>query len=325
VPLDVLFVLTPGFLMLDFAGPAEAFAFAAREGASVRARFFGASPSVTSALGLDVGPLEPLPPTLPDGALVFLSGVIAPESSYRCAEARATVAWLRRAVTPGQRLACVCSAALLAARAGLLDGRRCTTHHTLIERLRALAPRAIVVDDRVFVDDGPVATSAGITAGIDLALHMIEGSAGPGIAQAVARELVVWLRRTGSDPQLSPWLAFRNHMHPAVHRAQDAISRAPGRAWSLPELAREARTSVRNLTRLFREHAGTTVLDYHRRIRVAHARQLLDSPAHSVERVAELVGLGSARSLRRAFAKVGGGTPSAHRRGSDQASRPGMR
>jgi transcriptional regulator GlxA family with amidase domain len=323
--LDVYFVLTPRFLMLDFAGPAEAFAFAARAGARLRAHYVGARPSIAGALGLAVGALEPLPAALPDGALVFLSGVVSPAESYRCAEARETIAWLRRAVTPRQRLACVCSAALLAARAGLLDGRACTTHHTLTGALREVAPGARVLDDRVFVEDGPVATSAGITAGIDLALHLIEAHEGPGTAQAVARELVVWLRRTGGDPQLSPWLAFRNHMHPAVHRAQDAISRAPERDWPLDELARHAHASVRNLTRLFREHTGTTIDDYHRRLRVALARQLLSNPASSMERVAELAGYGSARALRRAFARVEGGAPSAYRKQARRASRTSLR
>jgi transcriptional regulator GlxA family with amidase domain len=169
------------------------------------------------------------------------------------------------------------------------------------------------LDVRVSDEDGGISSSAGISGGIDLALHLIEAGAGAGIAQAVARELVVWVRRTGSDPQLSPWLAFRNHMHPAVHRVEDAISGAPERAWTLEELARRAHTSVRNLTRLFREHTGTTIVDYQQRLRVARARQLLDDPSRSVERVAELVGFGSARSLRRIFAKIEGAAPRRHR------------
>jgi transcriptional regulator GlxA family with amidase domain len=313
-PLDVYFVLTPRFLLLDFGGPAEAFAFAAREGAPFRARYVGARASIESAIGLRVGDLEPLPETLPDGALVVIAGVMGPAESYRRPEARETIAWLRRVVTPAHRLACVCSAALLAARAGLLEKRACTTHHTLTAALKELAPGARVLEDRVFVEDGPISTSAGITAGIDLALHIIETHAGAGVAQAVARELVVWLRRTGGDPQLSPWLAFRNHMHPAVHRVQDAISRAPERDWPLGELARHAHASVRNMTRLFREHTGTSITDYHQRIRVALARQLLANPANSVERVAELTGFASARALRRVFARVEGGAPSTFRR-----------
>lgn len=312
--LDVFFVLVPRFVLTDFAGPAEAFHYAGRAGAKVRQRYVGASPSIVGGLGLSVARLEPLPDELPDGALVFVSGSMSPGESYRCDEARATVAWLRRTITPRQRLACVCSAALLAAQARLLEHRQCTTHHTLLDDLRRLAPSAEVLDDRVFVIDGHVATSAGVTAGLDLALYFIEESCGAGIAQAVAREMVVWLRRTGSDPQLSPWLAFRNHMHPAVHRVQDAISRAPERAWTLAELAREAHTSVRNLTRLFRQHTGTSIIDYHHRIRVAQARQLLDIPSHSVERVAELVGFSSARSLRRVFARVHGEAPRGRRK-----------
>jgi transcriptional regulator GlxA family with amidase domain len=300
--------------MLDFSGPAEAIAFAAREGAPFRSHFVGARSSIESAIGLRVSELEPLPESLPEGALVVLAGVMGPKEAYRRAEARETVAWLRRVVTPSQTLACVCSSALLAARAGFLDGRACTTHHTLIADLRELAPKARVLDDRVFVQDGSLATSAGITAGIDLALHIIESHAGAGIAQAVARELVVWLRRSGGDPQLSPWLAFRNHMHPAVHRVQDAISRAPERAWPLGELAHDAHASVRNMTRLFREHTGTSITDYHQRIRIALARQLLANPVNSVERVAELTGFASARALRRVFARVEGGAPSAFRR-----------
>src|SRR5439155_1994917 len=156
---------------------------------------------------------------------------------------------------------------------------------------------------RIFVDAGAICTSAGITAGIDLALYLIEQYAGPGIAQTVARDLVVYLRRTGNDPQLSPWLAHRNHLHPTVHRVQDAISRAPERAWALSDLARRAHTSVRNLTRLFRQHTGTTIVLYQQRIRIAYARQLLENPRNSLERVAQRVGLSSARSVRRAWAK----------------------
>jgi transcriptional regulator GlxA family with amidase domain len=311
---DVFFVLAPGVLLLDFGGPAEAFAYAVKGGAKLRLRHVAASPSLESGLGLSLTGLEPLPETLPDGSLVFVCGSMGAEQRYRSPEAHRTVAWLRQTVSPRTSLACVCSAALLAGQAGLLDGRRCTTHHSLIDRLRRIAPRAEVLEDRIFVSDGPVSTSAGVTAGLDLALHLIEQECGAGLAQAVSRELVVWLRRTGSDPQLSPWLAFRNHLHPVVHRVQDAISRAPEKHWPLPELAREVHTSVRNLTRLFRQHTGTSVVEYQQRLRVAQARRLLEDPRHTVEAVAERVGFGSARALRRVFAKVDGALPSEHRR-----------
>jgi transcriptional regulator GlxA family with amidase domain len=320
---DIYFVVTPQFLLLDFAGPAEAFAFAARLGARFRAHYVGFRPSLGGALGVSLGPLEPLPEVLPERAVVFLSGVLSPLQSYRCPEARATVAWLRRALTsPTHRLAAVCSGALLAAQARLLDGKRCTTHHTLLDALRSLAPTARVVDDCVFVVDGRIMTSAGVSAGVDLALHVIEDMFGPSVAQGVARELVVWLRRTGTEPQMSPWLEFRNHVHPVVHRVEDVISRAPAREYSLEELAALAHTSVRNLTRLFREHTGITVARYQQRLRVALARQLLADPRNSMERVAELAGFQSARSLRRVFGKLEGEAPSRYRGKAHAASLP---
>ncbi|SBT09290.1 Transcriptional regulator, AraC family (fragment) [Candidatus Accumulibacter aalborgensis] len=203
--------------------------------------------------------------------------------------------------------------ALLLAAAGLLDGRRCTTHHSLIAALQAAAPAAKVEENRVFVEDGPVLTSAGITTGIDLALHLIERHAGAELAGRVARRQVVYQRRGGNDPQISPWLAHRNHLHPAVHRAQDAIAQDPARSWSLEELAGCAHVSARHLTRLFAEHAGISVVGYQQRLRVARARELLVDRQLSVEHVAELAGFASARDFRRVWQRYEGGAPSALR------------
>ena len=136
------------------------------------------------------------------------------------------------------RLVTICSGTLLAARAGLLDDRHCTTHHDLLAMLRALAPRAQVMDNRVFVIDGPVASSAGVTAGIDLALHLIADECGEALAAGVAEDMVVYLRRSQRDPELSPFLANRRHLHSAVHRVQDAMCAEPERDWDMPEMAR---------------------------------------------------------------------------------------
>ena len=197
---------------------------------------------------------------------------------------------------------------VLLAQAGCLDGRHCTTHHTLIADLQALAPRAQVVSDRIFVDDGEVLTSAGITTGIDLALYLIEQEAGAELAARVARRLVMYQRRGTHDPQVSPWLAHRNHMHPAVHRAQDAITQSlaqdPARRWSLPELAEVACVSPRHLSRLFMLHTGISVLDYQQQLRMARAReQLAQQPALTQEQLAEACGFASARDFRRVWAK----------------------
>ena len=120
-------------------------------------------------------------------------------------------------------------------------------------------------------------------------------------ALTIARHLVVYLRRAGSDPQLSPWLEGRNHVHPAVHRAQDAIAAEPARSWSLAELARIANSSPRHLSRLFNEHAGMGITDYVNRLRVALARELISETRLDMEHVAERSGFASARQLRRAW------------------------
>ncbi len=128
----------------------------------------------------------------------------------------------------------ICSGALLAARAGLLDGYSCTTHHLTIGELERLAPAARVQENRLFVEDGERLTSAGITAGIDLMLHIVAGLADHATALAVARYLVVYLRRSGSDPQLSPWLEGRNHMNPSctAHRMPSPMIRWRTGLWS---------------------------------------------------------------------------------------------
>ena len=203
-------------------------------------------------------------------------------------------------------MASVCSGALLLARAGLLDGRQCTTHHTRTDLLRQFAPTAQVHENRLFVEDGPAVTSAGVTAGIDLGLYLVERYFGAPLAAEVARDLVVYMRRSGQDPQLSPWLAYRNHLHPAVHRAQDAIAKDPARRWRLDELAERAHVSPRHLARLFAEHTGIGVVEYQQRLRLTRAKELLGDARLSRERVAEMAGFSSARDLRRVWGKYEG-------------------
>ncbi len=311
--LSVWFVLTPNVLMLDYAGPAEALRMAGEMGADMAVHTCAPVAQLRTSLGVELAGLAALPARLPPDSLVIVTGNAREAEDYARPEAHAVVAWLRGAVQADTQFASICSGALLLAAAGLLDGRRCTTHHSLIDALRLAAPAAKVEENRVFVDDGPLLTSAGITTGIDLALYLIERHAGAELAARVARRLVVYQRRGGNDPQLSPWLAHRNHLHPAVHRAQDAIAQDPARSWSVDDLAAQAHVSARHLTRLFAEHAGISVVGYQQRLRVARARELLAERQLSVERVAELAGFASARDFRRVWQRYEGGTPSKRR------------
>lgn len=320
----VLFVLLPNVLMLDLAGPAEVLRLAAQVEDSTAIDFdlqyVSPVASLQTSIGLPLVGLAPLPPALAPGTLVVLVGSTskvtkAGRQAFELASNTLTQ-WLQTVFAPsGERLVCVCAGALSAARAGLLDGRQCTTHHALCATLQALAPKARVLENRLYVTDGPVSCSAGVTAGIDLMLHLVAELGGPRLACAVARDMVVYLRRSGADPQLSPWLAGRNHVHPAVHRVQDALTAAPCEAWTVTRMAGLACTSSRHLARLFHEHVGISPLDYLHTLRLTVARELLAESSLAIETVAERAGFGSARHLRRVWSKYEAGTPSAGRVG----------
>ena len=204
----------------------------------------------------------------------------------------------------------ICSGALLAGRAGLLDGYACTTHHSVCAELAALVPGARVLENRLFVEDRERYSSAGVTAGVDLMLHIVAQLTDLPLAVSIARYMVVYLRRSGADPQLSPWLEGRNHIHPAVHRVQDAITADPAKSWTLRALARIAGASSRHLTRLFQEYAGMSITDYKNNLRVALARELITQTSLDMEQVAERAGFGSTRQLRRAWGRLHDSAPS---------------
>jgi transcriptional regulator GlxA family with amidase domain len=320
--IQVYVVLPPRLTLLDIAGPLEVLRRANREQNNVRfdVRYIGASRSVLSSIGILVASIEPLPAILPDGTMIVLAGdvdkVMMPSNrTYRDTSKTdkrheaAIVEWLRAVVRPGHKLIAICSGALMAGEAGLLDGYNCTTHYLCCEKLAAIAPKTKVLENRLYVEDGERYSSAGITAGVDLMLHIVGRLTDESCAAAIARYLVVYLRRSGADPQLSPWLAGRNHIHPAVHRVQDAITRNPARAWNLSGLARVAGASNRHLSRLFHEHAGMSITDYRNRLRATLARELISQTRLDIEEVAERAGFGSTRQLRRAWRRLYGTTP----------------
>jgi transcriptional regulator GlxA family with amidase domain len=164
------------------------------------------------------------------------------------------------------------------------------------------------VSDRVFVVDGRVASTAGITAGIDLALHLIAEECGEAMALNVAEDMVVYLRRSARDTELSPYLRHRRHSAAAVHRVQEAICAAPEREWSMSAMAAIGHVTERHLLRLFVQHCGISPLDFLRSIRLERARQLIERGA-SVALAAETSGYSSSLHLRRAWKRQWGGSP----------------
>jgi transcriptional regulator GlxA family with amidase domain len=319
--IDVLFVILPHSLLLDVAGPAEAFRLAnqhrGRRGLPPRFRLRFAAPNAVQATSveLSIAGLEALPNELSANTWVVVVGQPTEHLSDVTSAVTLTASWLNRRLARSlrdgaddHRLVTICSGTLLAARAGLLDGRLCTTHHELLGALRALAPRAKVIDNRVYVVDGPVASSAGITAGIDLALHLVAEECGEALAASVAEDMVVYLRRSDRDPEQSPFRMHRGHPHATVHRVQDAIAKEPERDWTMPALAQAAHATERHLLRLFLEHARVSPLRYLQAIRLERARQALTHGA-SVTQAAELAGFRSGLQMRRAWRRQWGGSP----------------
>ena len=324
---QIYVVLPPQLLLLDLAGPLEVLRRAnhVQRGVQFEVRYVGVAASMRTSIGVMVTDIEPLPETMPAGAMVVVAGSAdqamgdwggGPARSQKKSASEAArlkkknageaaiVAWLRAKIRPGHKLITICSGALLAGRAGLLDGRACTTHYSCCGELAKLAPKAKVLENRLYVQDGECYSSAGITAGIDLMLYVVSQLTDEAAALAVARYLVVYMRRSGADPQLSPWLEGRNHIHPAVHRVQDAMISRPAESWTLSKLARVGGASNRHLSRLFHQHAGMSITDYRNRLRVALAGELLSQTQLDMESVAERAGFGSTRQLRRAWSRL---------------------
>ena len=337
---DVLFVIVPHSLLLDIAGPAEAFRLANlhRDARGLPPRFrlgfAGPVPALPTSVGLGLSDLAPLPDQLSTPTWVVVVGQPSVHVAQVTPEIAVTARWLNDRLRAAlnlpdarapHRLVTICSGTLLAARAGVLGTRRCTTHHELLPMLRSLAPQAQVIDNRVFVVDGPLASSAGITAGIDIALHLIAEECGEALAASVAEDMVVYLRRSPRDTELSPFHMHRRHLHPAVHRVQDAIVNDPQRDWDMASLAHAAHATERHLLRLFIDHAGISPLHYLRLIRLERARQSLEYGA-TVTHAAAMAGFASDLQLRRAWSRAWGGSPrdAVKRAPDDTSARSGV-
>lgn len=304
-----LFVYFPHCEVLDFAGPLQALhetnAFTDNAYEIVHC---GGSATAVSEQGLTLGALQPLPDPRSDD-LVFVPGYPVAAAD----PARHVGRWLRAAHGAGAHILATCTGAFVLARAGLLDGRSCTTHWKRTAELEKQFPRTRVLTGELFVRDGSITTSAGITAGIDMTLDFIEREHGAAVAAKVAREMVVYIRRDGTHKQESIFLAYRSHIDPAIHAVQDWIIAHPGDKCRLAELAAVAHMSVRNLTRAFQKATGISISEYRRDLRLEHAKMLLANPALTIEAVAERSGFTDARQFRRLWREVHGVSPAMSR------------
>jgi transcriptional regulator GlxA family with amidase domain len=227
---------------------------------------------------------------------------------------RGLISFIARASRRARRVAGVCTGAFLLAEAGLLAGRRATTHWASCERLAQRYPDLQVEPDRIFVRDGKFHTSAGVTAGMDLALALLEEDQGRDLALAVARRLVVFLRRPGGQSQFSAQLAAELSERPALRELQLWIQEQPAAAHTVESLARRVGMSPRNFARVFAQELGITPARYVEQVRVEAARRHLEDGGGRVEQVARGCGFGSPETMRRAFLRSVRVSPSEYRR-----------
>ncbi|MFE2874547.1 GlxA family transcriptional regulator [Streptomyces roseus] len=318
---NVLVVLYDGVQSLDVTGPVEVFAAVRRfpgraeEGYAIRTVSPGGE-TVRTSSGLTLVPDGDLESARPGAGTTLL----VPGGQYRGDFEPRLTEWLRAHGGGAERLVSVCTGGLLLAEAGLLDGRRATTHWYACEQMARDYPRVTVEPDPIYVRDGPVATSAGVTAGIDLALALVEEDHGRRLALRIARHLVVFLRRPGNQAQFSAQLAAQTAQRDPLREVQQWITEHPDADLSVEALAARARLSPRHFARAFQAETGVTPGRYVERVRVEHARRLLEDTGDGIAQISRACGYGTPEALRRAFVRTLGQPPAEYRRrfGSDR-------
>ncbi|MFE9884147.1 GlxA family transcriptional regulator [Streptomyces scopuliridis] len=309
---SVLVVLFDDVQSLDVTGPVEVFngaglATSDRGVYRIRTASLDGAPVRTSS-GLTL---------VPDIALTDAPDphtLVVPGGSGTRGPDPLLIAWLRERAPRAGRLVSICTGALLLAAAGLLDGRRATTHWIAADLLATHYPAVEVDPDPIYIRDGEIATSAGVTSGIDLALALVEEDLGREVALTVARHLVVFLRRPGNQAQFSAQLAAQTAQREPLRDVQSWISDHPGGDLSVESLAARARLSPRHFARAFRAETGMTPGRYVERVRVEHARRLLEESADGVEEISRACGYGTPEAMRRAFIRALGTAPAEYRR-----------
>lgn len=305
----------PGVQMLDVVGPIDVFNEAAKQAGNPGAYTF-------EIISPEKGELRA------SNGMVFISDVSIASASNdidtlliagnpkmrEIEEQAALLSWLVEQGKRVRRLGSVCSGAFLLARAGLLNGRRATTHWNASARLAHSFPEVRVEPDRIYIKDGSVYTSAGVTAGMDLALALVEEDFGRGVALKVARELVMFLKRPGGQSQFSSHLAAQTAEKSVIRDVQNWVLENIEKPLSVDHLAQHAGMSTRNFARIFKRDTNTTPADFVEGARLDAARRMLEETTNPLKRVAALCGFGDPNGLRRAFIRRLGVTPADYRR-----------
>lgn len=299
---NIYLIHLPGTHPLDIIGPAQLFYECIEYGADLYLHFVSSTPhsELNSSIGLGFSKLIPYQEfDLSEGDIIVVPGVefsLFTDEAFQ-KECEGFYAWLNKQHRQKVTIVSVCTGAFVLAQAGLLNGLRATTHWKSFGIFEEKFPEVELIKDRLFVENAYVYTSAGMLSGIDLCLYLIEQAYGTKFAIKIAKEVVIYFRRSGADPQLSIFLQFRNHLDTRIHDAQDFVAANLGTSFTIENVADNVNMSSRNLTRLFKKTTGITLGDYLTKLRVERAVQLL-AEGYTMDFAADKCGLKSTSQLR---------------------------
>lgn len=309
-PARIVFAIPPQVHLLDITGPAHIFYEAACYNAPVTLYFTNiqtSHQSIESSSHLSLGGLVDYNTLdLQKGDIVFVPGLrstLLLDEQFLQATTRPFQQWMAQQHRKGITICSVCTGAFLLAEAGLLDNRPCTTHWKYLDRFAHRYPNTRLQQNRLFVQSDGIYTSAGVASGIDLSLFLLEELFGPGFATDIAKEVVVYMRRTDTDPQLSAFMQYRNHLDDRIHKAQDILARSLDKKLNIEQLAEQVHMSGRNLTRLFRKTTRVSINQYVGKLRIEKAQQLRRE-GHTMQAIAAQCGLKSTNQLRQLLKNV---------------------
>jgi transcriptional regulator GlxA family with amidase domain len=307
----VIFYINKGVHLLDLAGAVQSFYEAGKYGKPYDIWFVADEPGPVSSAGLPFAQLAHYSTVevRPDDLLIVAGLDLHQLAQLAAARKRRLWDWLTRAAQAKASVCSICTGAFLLAEAGVLKGKTCTTHWRCTDRLQKGYPGLTVLTNRLYVKDGNIYTSAGGATGLDLALYLLEERHGPEFAYKIAREMVVYIRRDGSDSQDSIYLQYRSHVNQHIHIIQDWMIHHLQEKIRIEELAALIYTSPRNLTRLFKATTGVTVGQYLEKLRVEKAVHLLQQRV-KIGTIPRQCGLQSTNQLRSILKKHTGRLPS---------------
>jgi len=299
---NIYFLMPPNTHPLDIIGPAQLFFECIEYGAELELFFVSSTleSKATNTLGFGFSELTPYHEfRLSKGDIIVIPGIefsLYNDADFK-KESEGFYKWLYAQYDQGATMVSVCTGAFLLADAGLLKGKKATTHWKAFDLFEQKFPDTELLKNRLFVENERIYTSAGMLSGIDLCLYLVEKEYGVKFAVEIAKEVVMYFRRSESDPQLSIFLQYRNHLETRIHDAQDFISKNLALSFTIEDIAEIVNMSARNLTRLFKKTIGITIGDYHTKLRVEQAINLL-AEGYTMAYTTEQCGLKSTTQLR---------------------------